>query len=63
VSPIFRQNIYVGVYEKYPEHFSPLNFFDLDLKRFPHAEQVTFIDVTLAAGDCVYIPAYYYYQS
>ena len=61
VSPIFRQNIYVGVWDKYSEHFSPLNFFDVDLKRYPHAKEATFINVTLSAGDCLYIPAYYYY--
>ena len=32
VSPIFRQNIYVGVFENLPPEDTPLNFFDVDGK-------------------------------
>ncbi|MFN9898843.1 MAG: cupin-like domain-containing protein [bacterium] len=63
VSPIFRKNIYAGVLEKYNTQFSPLDFFKIDYNMYPFAKQVKFIDAVLEAGDCIYIPAYYYIQS
>jgi hypothetical protein len=35
----------------------------VDFEKFPFAKQVNFIDVTLNAGDCMYVPAFYYVQS
>jgi hypothetical protein len=35
VSPIFRQNIYVGVFESYKNYETPVDFFNPDYKRFP----------------------------
>ena len=63
VSPIFRKNIYVGVFEKLPPTASPIDFFNIDYDHFPFAKQVNFLEVTLEAGDCLYVPAYYYIQS
>ena len=63
MSPIFRQNIYVGVFEKYKHYYSPLDFFNVDYKRYPHAKNVKFLDVTVESGDCIYIPAYYFWQT
>ena len=63
VSPIFRKQIYVGVFEKFGPNVSPLDFFNVTYERYPYAKQVKFIDVTLSAGDCMYVPAYYYVQS
>lgn len=65
VSPIFRKNIYVGVFEGKnlrPDQ-TPLNFFDIDKEKYPYTTQVSFLDVTLRPGDCVYVPAFYYVQS
>ena len=63
VSPIFRKNLYVGVLEKYALDESPLSFISVDYKRFPFAKMADFVDATLNAGDCMYVPAYYYVQS
>jgi len=37
-SPIYRQNIYVGVSEKLQNDQSPIDFFNVDETRFPHAK-------------------------
>jgi hypothetical protein len=59
-SPIFRKNIYVGVLQKLKSDVSPLDFFDIDYNHFPFAKEVRFLEVTLNAGDCMYVPAYFY---
>ena len=63
VSPIFRDNIYVNAYEEQRRGESPLNFFDVDWIKYPLAGHVNFLETTLNAGDCMYVPAYYYIQS
>lgn len=63
VSPIYRQNIYVGAFEELGPDETPINFFKPDIKYFPFSKDVPFLSVTLHAGDCLYIPAYYYSQS
>jgi len=63
VSPIFRKNLYVNSFDNYPRGQSPVDFFDVDLKKYPLTTQFDFLEVTLAAGDCIYVPAYYYVQS
>ena len=60
VSPIYRKDIYVGVFAHLPKYESPLNFFDPDYTRFPQATKNIFIPATLNAGDCMYVPAYYF---
>ena len=59
-SPIFRKNLYVGVFERFDNQNSPLDFFNIDTKLYPYATSVKFIDAELNAGDCVYVPAFYY---
>ena len=63
VSPIFQQNIYVGVYEQLKKNQSPIDFFHIDHEKFPFASDANFLEVTLHAGDCLYVPAYYFIQS
>ena len=63
VSPIFRKNIYAGVNEEYDKNYTPINFFNLDKKQYPLVELARIINATLNAGDCLYVPAYYYIQS
>ena len=63
MSPIFRKDIYVGVFGHLPKYDSPLDFFDPDYNRFPQAMKNIFIPAVLEAGDCIYVPAYYYVQS
>ena len=42
---------------------TPLDFFEPNLKKYPFAKEVRFIDAVLEAGDCLYVPAFYYIQS
>lgn len=42
---------------------SPLDFFNLDHWNFGDSKSVNFLEAYLETGDCIYIPAYYYYQS
>jgi hypothetical protein len=63
VSPIYRQNIYVGRFENMRQDTSPIDFFQPNFKKFPFAEQARFLDVVVSAGDCLYVPAYFYVQS
>ena len=62
-SPIFRKNIYAGVFEKLSPDVSPIDFFNIDYDHFPFAKQFKLLEVTLEPGDCLYTPAYYYIQS
>jgi hypothetical protein len=50
----------VGAFEELAPDETPINFFKPDLKNFPFAESAVYLDVILHAGDCLYIPAYYY---
>ena len=63
VSPIFRKNIYVNVVDFLPQGETPIDFFNPDYENFPLTKQVIFLNATLKAGDCMYVPAYYYLQS
>ena len=51
------------MFENYKNHEVPIDFFNVDLEKYPFAKYVAFIDIDLKAGDCVYIPAYFYVQS
>ena len=50
--------------ERYNElvNTSPVNFFAPKLLKFPNFKYAKKIAVSLEAGDCIFIPAYYYYQ-
>lgn len=41
----------------------PVNLFAINFDHHPFAKQARIIEVTLNAGDCIYIPAYYFVQS
>jgi hypothetical protein len=41
---------------------SPVNFFAPKLQKFPNFKNAQRIQKHLEAGDCIFIPAYYYYQ-
>ena len=60
VSPIFRDNLYVGEVPGLGKDDTPLNFFDLNREKYPLLTQINFLDAILEAGDCVYVPAYFY---
>ena len=63
VSPIYKKNIYVGVFESFWPDDSPVDFFRVNHDKYPLAKTVNFLDTTLEAGDCLYVPAYFYVQS
>ena len=63
VSPIFRKNLYVNAAENMMQGETPLDFFNVDYTKYPLAKQVNFVKVLLEAGDCMYVPAYFYVQS
>lgn len=64
VSPIYKQNIYVGAFENLAPHEVPIDFFDPNIHAmFPFVVDVDFVDAVLGPGDCMYVPAYYYIQS
>jgi hypothetical protein len=60
VSPIYRQNIYVGLFDNLKPDETPVDFFDPDFENFPFAKKVKFVEAILDTGDCMYVPAYYY---
>lgn len=62
-SPIYRKNIYVGAYNSLWKSDCPIDFFTYDSKKHKLADPGLFLNVTLNAGDCMYVPAFYYMQS
>ena len=40
-----------------------MNFFSPDYEKFPQMKNAVIIEAKLEAGDCMYIPAFYYVQS
>lgn len=63
VSPIYRQNIYVGALEELDPVDTPVDFFEPNPKLYPFTRDVNFLKAKLKAGDCMYVPAFYYIQS
>ena len=63
VSPIFRKNLYVNAADNIMQGETPLDFLNVNYTEYPLARQVNFIKVELEAGDCMYVPAYFYLQS
>ena len=42
---------------------SPINLFNPDFEKFPSAKHIDpFYNEELIPGDCIYIPAFYFYQ-
>ena len=48
------------MFENYKDHEVPVDFFNVDLQKYPFAKYVSFIDVEVKAGDCLYVPAFFY---
>jgi hypothetical protein len=44
VSPIFRDNLYVGELPGLRKDDTPLNFFDLNRQKYPLLTQINFLD-------------------
>eukprot|EP00347_Sterkiella_histriomuscorum_P022824 403337013 len=64
VSPVYKQNIYSGILEELNPVETPLDFFARwNYTKFPLAKSVKMITAKVEAGQCIYIPAYYWQQS
>ena len=66
MSPVFSQNLYSNVYEDLPPNTLPesLDLFVIDEEKFPLlAEEQDYIqEITLEKGDCIFIPAMFWWQ-
>lgn len=74
VPHVNRQEVYAGDLDKETaffdgnyvmrehSHVAPVNFFIPDLNKYPYFSGATRQQVNLATGDCVFIPAYYFYH-
>jgi len=77
ISPIYRQEVYAGqpieemfinedglqrVQKPVAINQSPVNFFQPDLINFPNFMEANVKSELIPAGDCIFIPAFYWYQ-
>jgi len=56
-----RKFIYPGT-EGYPDNYSPIEFVIPDYNKYPMSELAIVKTIHIPAGDCMYIPAYYWHQ-
>lgn len=64
VAPVFKQNIYAGVFDDLDPLETPLNFFETDPAKIAQYKLVKLSDIyeaTLDQGSCLFIPAYYWF--
>lgn len=65
ISPIFTQNMYIGVYEELANDEAPhdVDLFNV-LDKYPLLQEVDryILEATLKKGDCLYIPSHYWRQ-
>ena len=59
-SPVFTQSMYVGVVDKLKANLSPIDFFNINREKYPLSLHIGFVDAVLEAGDCMYVPAFYF---
>ena len=60
VAPMDRKYIYSGT-EGYPDNYSPVEFVDIDYQKYPLMKHARVKMAHIAAGDCLYVPAYYWH--
>jgi len=65
VSPVFKQNLYSGVYDDLHPRALPedLSLFKINAEKYPQLEAISeyILTVSLEKGDCLYIPELYYF--
>ena len=61
VAPMDRKWIYTGT-EGYPDNYSPLEFLWPDYVKYPLFKNARVKMAHIDAGDCLYVPAYYWHQ-
>ena len=64
VSPVFKQNMYSGVRPELRPKISPVDLFHpnmtANVETFPLLNTTVVFEVTVNAGDCLYMPAFYW---
>ena len=60
VAPNDREFLYCGT-EGYPENYTPVEFVDVDTVKYPLMTKARIKTVHIRAGDCLYVPAYYWH--
>ena len=60
-SPYYDGNEQVEAEKSDVVNTSPVNFFAPDIEKFPRFEQAKIMSANLKKGDCIFIPAYYFY--
>lgn len=66
VSAIFKQNMYSGVYDDLDPLWTPINLFETNPDNLIKYQMMRVKDIyqaDLTSGSCLYIPAYYWFQS
>lgn len=63
VSPVYKQNIYSGVYEELLPEETPLDFFNVNATSFPLYEKAKALEVQINSGGCIFVPAFYWLQT
>jgi hypothetical protein len=64
VSPIYKQNIYSGVFEELAPEETPLNFFtNVNTTQYPLFERAKVLGVNANKGACIFVPAFYWLQT
>lgn len=61
-SPYYDGNMHVDADPADISNTSPVNFFAPDFEKYPNFEQSKILSANLRPGDCLFIPAYYFYQ-
>uniref|UniRef100_A0A7S3II51 JmjC domain-containing protein n=1 Tax=Strombidium inclinatum TaxID=197538 RepID=A0A7S3II51_9SPIT len=59
--PADRKWIYSGT-EGYPDNYSPVEFVWPDYQKYPLFRNAKVRNIHIKAGDCLYVPAYYWHQ-
>lgn len=66
VSPVFKQNMYSGVRQELGPNQSPVDLFhkpfDENVLTFPLLRELQMNEVDLKAGDCLFVPAWWWIQ-
>mmetsp|Transcript_3754 Transcript_3754/g.5678 ORF Transcript_3754/g.5678 Transcript_3754/m.5678 type:complete len:156 (-) Transcript_3754:81-548(-) len=67
VSPVFYSNLYAGSVESMRPGSSPVDLFHpsilANLETFPLLKKALILEVTLKPGECLFVPAWWWYQS
>ena len=66
MSAIFKQNMYSGLFDDLDPEWTPINLFESDVGKLSRYQLMNIKDIyqsDLAAGQCLFIPSSYWYQS